>query len=161
MRENNHRRPERVDNRNSRPIQRNVTSRSSHNLLPSSRVLETYEQIAPGSVNKLIEMTKKEQEHRHTWQDKYLKFHNFSYKLGLIFGFIYNIALLYLITNLIKEGNQSLALKLFAINACLIAFAIIITGIERRITTRKPPRRVSNNHNKDRQTTPKTSPKTA
>ncbi len=140
MREN-----KRLDNRNGRP----ANQRTSHNLLPSSRVLESYEDIAPGSVNKLIEMTKKEQEHRHAWQDKYLRFHNISYKSGLIFGFIYNIALLVLISNLIKVGNQSLALKLFIVNASLIAFAVIVTAIERRITTRKPPRRTYNNSNRE------------
>ena len=126
MRENNRsqdnrsqdRRP---DNRNNRSghnprNQGSQNSRNASNILPSSRVLESYEDIAPGSVNKLIDMAKKEQEHRHAWQDKYLRFHSFSYKTGLIFGFIYNVALLYLIYDLIKEGNQSLALKLFIIN---------------------------------------------
>jgi uncharacterized membrane protein len=166
MRENNNRRP---DNRNGRTSNQRESnqrdgnqgsgqrsgqsgpSRSSHNLLPSPKVLESYEDIAPGSVSKLIEMTKKEQEHRHAWQDKYLKFHNFSYKIGLIFGFIYNIALLVLISNLIKEGNQDLALKLFAINAGLLIFAIVVTAIERRIVTRKPPRRTHHNSNSQRQ----------
>jgi uncharacterized membrane protein len=153
MRENN-RRP---DSRNSRPTNQTsgTQSRSSHNLLPSPKVLETYEDIAPGSVSKLIEMTKKEQEHRHAWQDKYLKFHNFSYKSGLIFGFIYNIALLFLISTLIKEGNESLALKLFTVNASLIAFAVIVTMIERRIVTRKPPRRTHNNSNSQRSSNPR------
>ncbi len=162
MRENN-RRP---DNRDSRPTNQRggqrgaAPSRSSHNLLPSPKVLESYEDIAPGSVSKLIEMTKKEQEHRHAWQDKYLKFHSFSYKFGLLFGFIYNIALLFLVANLIKEGNKELAVKLFAINAGLIIFAIIVTAIERRVVTRKPPRRTHNNSNNQRQSAVKPAPRT-
>lgn len=167
MRENNNRRP---DNRNARPNNqregqreghRPNQGRSSHNLLPSPRVLETYEDIAPGSVNKLIEMTKKEQEHRHAWQDKYLRFHNFSYKTGLIFGFIYNMALLALIVDLIKAGNQALALKLFVINTGLLAFAVVVTAIERKVTTRKPPRRTHNNSNRDRQPSSKPTAKTS
>jgi len=157
MRENN-RRPDNRNNHstNQRGGQRgSVPSRSSHNLLPSPKVLESYEDIAPGSVSKLIEMTKKEQEHRHAWQDKYLKFHSFSYKFGLCFGFVYNIALLFLVSNLIKEGNKDLAVKLFAINAGLIIFAVIVTAIERRVVTRKPPRRTHNNSNSQRQSVSK------
>ena len=135
MKENNNRniRSNIRSNNNSR----NIQSKSYHNLLPSPKVLEDYEDIAPGSTNKLLEMAKKEQEHRHSWQDKYLKFHSFSYKIGLLFGFIYNVGLLVLIFNLIKQGNHSLALKLFIINTAMIIFAIIVTSIERKITTRK------------------------
>ncbi|MFT6331986.1 MAG: putative membrane protein [Lentimonas sp.] len=127
------------NNQNRRP--NNQRPRPTHNILPPPRVLEDYEIAAPGSVSKLMELAKKEQEHRHSWQDRYLKFHNFSYRTGIFFGFIYNAALLYLIFDLIKQGSQDLAIKLFAINAALIAFAIIATKIERRMTTRKPPRR--------------------
>jgi uncharacterized membrane protein len=149
MRDNNRRQ----DNRNNRSNNQKggLQGKNPNNLLPSPKILESYENISAGSVNKLIEMTKKEQEHRHAWQEKYLKFHNFSYKLGLVFGFIYNIALLVLISNLIKDGNQSLALKLFTINAGLLVFAIVVTTIERRIVTRKPPRRMQNSSKKERQ----------
>ena len=132
---NNNRRPN-----NQRPNNQRQ-QRSGYNVLPPARVLEDYEIAAPGSVSKLLELAQKEQEHRHSWQDRYLKFHNFSYKAGVFFGFIYNMALLWLIYDLIQQGSTALALKLFAINAALIAFAIVATKIERKITTRKPPRR--------------------
>ena len=139
MKENNKNiRPNTYSNNNAR----NIQSKSPHNILPAPKILEEYEYLAPGSTNKLLEMAKKEQEHRHSWQDRYLKFHSFSYKIGLLFGFIYNVGLLFLIYNLIKQGDQSLALKLFVVNALLIVFAIIVTAIERKITTRKPPRRI-------------------
>lgn len=165
MRENNNNNNRRPENRNIRPGQstnqrsQSSQSRSYHNLLPSPRVLESYEDIAPGSVNKLLELAKKEQDHRHSWQDKYLKFHNFSYKTGLVFGFVYNVALLFLIFNLVKQGDKSLALKLFVINTFLIIFAIIVTAVERKITTRKPPRRMNHN-NKDLTNSSKPNPKT-
>ncbi len=164
MKENNNRRPV---SRNSRPNHSNGNNnrgRTSQNILPPARVLESYEEIAPGSVSKLMELTKREQDYRHSWQDKYLKLYNFNYKAGLLFGFIYNVALLAVIYILINDHKESLALKLFVVNAALIAFAIIVTAVERRITTRKPPRRIypnqnhnhNPNHNKDRQ-----SPRTA
>ena len=157
MKENNNRRPA-SRNSSSRPNHSNNNrNRAPQNILPPSRVLESYEEIAPGSVAKLMELTKREQEHRHSWQDKYLKLYNFNYKAGLLFGFVYNVALLAVIYNLINQDKQSLALKLFVVNAALIAFAIIVTAVERKITTRKPPRRIHSNqnhnpnHNKDRQ----------
>jgi uncharacterized membrane protein len=137
----------------------NNNQRNHHNLLPSPRILEDYENIAIGSTNKLLEMAKKEQEHRHSWQDRYLKFHSFSYKIGLLFGFIYNVGLLALIYDLIKQDNQSLALKLFVCNTVLIAFAIVVTYIERKVTSRKPPRRIY--PNKDRHSSPKTNQTTS
>jgi len=153
MKENN-RKP---DNRNIRSNnQRTIPNRSHHNLLPSPKILEEYENMAPGSVNKLLEMAKKEQDHRHSWQDRYLKLYNINYKIGLLFGFIYNVGLLFIIFNLVKQGNQPLALRLFVINALLITFAIIATNIERKIITRKPPRRIY--PNKDHQPFSKTNP---
>ena len=140
MRENNNRRPvSRNNNHSSAPRSNNRDN--SHNILPPSRVLESYEDIAPGSVNKLLELAKKEQEHRHSWQDRYLKFHSFSYKTGLVFSFLYSIAFLAMIFALIKSGEKSLALKLFVVYAALVVFAIVVTTVERKITTRKPPRR--------------------
>ncbi|MFT6105797.1 MAG: putative membrane protein [Rickettsiales bacterium] len=146
MKDNN-RRPN-TNNRNSRPNQR--SPRTPYNILPPAAVLEDYEDAAPGSVNKLMDMAEKEQTHRHFWQDKFLKFHGFSYKIGLLCGFIYNFGLLFLVYTLVNEGRESLALKLFVINALLIAFAIVVTKIERRVTTRKPPRRNAPHLNKNR-----------
>ncbi|MFT6220525.1 MAG: putative membrane protein [Rickettsiales bacterium] len=137
-----------TNNRNPRSNQR--PARTPYNILPPVTVLEDYEDVAPGSVNKLLDMAEKEQTHRHFWQDKFLKFHGFSYKLGLFFGFIYNFGLLFLVYSLIKDGREELAITLFVVNALLIAFAIIVTKIERRVTTRKPPRRNPPHNNKDR-----------
>jgi len=152
MRDN--RRPANYNNRDnskdSRGKDNRRPGRNQYNMLPSSKVLESYEAIAPGSVNKLIEMAKKEQDHRHSWQDKYLKFHNLSYRFGQFFGIIYNFALLFLVIHLIKVEEKSLAIKLFSINAALIIFAILVTFVERKLITRKPPRRV-NHYNQNNQ----------
>ncbi|MFT5703190.1 MAG: putative membrane protein [Rickettsiales bacterium] len=149
--------------RQTRPNSNQRQTRTPHNILPPAHILENYEEAAPGSVDKLLDMTKKEQDHRHSWQDKFLRFHSFSYKTGLLFGFIYNAGLLFLVYNLINQGKEELALKLFAINALLIAFAIIATAIERKMTTRKPPRRHNlnqkNHPSKDRRPQERTNSK--
>lgn len=130
---------------------------NSYNILPSARVLEEYENTASGSVNKLLEMAKKEQEHRHSWQDRYLKSHNIIYSLGQVFGFFYNVLLLYIIFKLIRSGDTTSAIKIFLINTLLIIAAIIITFTERKLTTRKPPRRGGNQGEGNRNQQPRRS----
>ncbi len=141
----------RDNNRDNRGKDQRRSGRNPYNMLPSSKVLESYETISPGSVNKLMEMAKKEQEHRHSWQDRYLKFHNLSYRFGQFFGIIYNFALLFLVIHLIKIEEKSLAIKLFSVNAGLIILAILVTFVERKLITRKPPRRTHYNQQRREQ----------
>lgn len=151
MRDNRDNRDNRRDNKdrdrnrsnNRRPFNSNP-NQNAQNILPPSRVLESYEAIAPGSVNKLFDMAKKEQEHRHSWQNKYLKSHNFSYRTGQVFGLVYNLALLALIYVLVGNGQQDLALKLFVANIALIVLILVVTSVERKVSARKPPRRGTN-----------------
>lgn len=60
-----------------------------------------------------------------------------TFRLGQFFGFLYNTALLAFIYDLIKEGNQDLAIKLFTINATLIGFVFLVTTIERKFFRKK------------------------
>ncbi len=106
------------------------------NFHPSERSREN-----PSNIS---ELTEKEQEHRHQWQDKYLKSYSSSFRMGQVFGLIYNIALLFVIYNLIKEGEKDLAIKIFTLNIAIIAFAILVTSIERKILSRKPMRKGKN-----------------
>lgn len=119
-------------------------NRSRHNkrenvkdILPSSRILEKFEDAVPHSVERLIEMAKKEQEYRHTWQTNYSSTYNLSYRIGQIAGLIYNVILLLIVYNLISSGEKELAIKIFTINASLMAFAVIITVFERRVFAKR------------------------
>jgi hypothetical protein len=96
------------------------------------------------------ELTKKEQDYRHQWQDKYLKSNIFSFRMGQLFGFIYNVALLALVYDLIQNEEKELALNIFAINAGVIAFALLVTAIERKVLSRKPARRNGRNDKRPR-----------
>jgi uncharacterized membrane protein len=131
---NNHKR----DNKkfNNRPQHGNP-----YNILPPTNILEEYEDLAPGSVNKLVEMAKKEQEHRHEWQENHLMVHGKIHKWGQIFAFTYNVILLFVVLYIANTGNTELAVKLFTINAVLMGFALLVTFVERRIMNRRPPRR--------------------
>jgi hypothetical protein len=90
------------------------------------------------------DLLRKEQDYRHQWQDKYLRSNTLSFRLGQIFGLIYNLALLYLVYDLIQDGEKNLALKIFLSNIAIIAFALLVTSVERKIISRKPPRRMRN-----------------
>lgn len=114
---------------------------SPHNILPSPRILQEYEKLHPGATQKLFEMAKEEQNHRHQWQSRYLTYHNASYRFGQFFAIIYNILILSLVTRLFIIGQNEMAVRIFSVNALLITIAILITYIERRVVTRRPPRR--------------------
>lgn len=100
------------------------------------------------------DLIKKEQEYRHQWQDKFLRTHNLTFRMGQFFGLIYNSAVLYLVYDLIKSGDKKLALQIFLANLAIIAFSLLVTAIERRVISRKPPRRGANkrhnNNNRNR-----------
>lgn len=124
---------------------KNRNSKEEINI-PSSQILEKFEDAVPHSVEKLVEMAQNEQKHRHNWQDRYLSSHNFSYRSGQIFGIIYNLAILYLVYLFYKDGDVSSAIKLFSINAAVVIFAIFFTTFERRIFTRRPEKKFKNNN---------------
>lgn len=64
-------------------------------VLPPPEVFERYEKVLPGSSAGLIDLVKKEQDHRHKLQKGYL----ISYRLGQLGSFIFNI---YFITVIVK-----------------------------------------------------------
>jgi uncharacterized membrane protein len=106
----------RTNNRNKRfnndRNQRDYGFRSeprAHNILPSPGILESYEEIAPGSVNKILEMAKLEQEHRHIWENKYLKSMAYTTRVGQLLGFALAIILIYSSMALSLEKNDLLA----------------------------------------------------
>jgi len=97
--------------------------------------------------NALIELTKKEQEHRHKLQENQQKANNSSYFFGMIFGLFYNLSLLYFIYDLVEKGYRSLALKLFIINAGIIILSFGLLSFSRKSTFRKT-NHVRHNNNK-------------
>jgi hypothetical protein len=96
------------------------------------------------------DLIKKEQDYRHQWQDKYLKSNTFNFRLGQVCGLIYNLALLWLVYDLVQDGEKNLAIKIFFGNIAILAFALLVTSIERRVLSRKPPRRGHDSRFKNR-----------
>ncbi len=132
------------NNRNKRSPRRDNSRRndSIQDVMPSSEILEQFEDAVPTSVADLIKMAEKEQKHRHNWQDNYLKSHSFTTRLGQVCGLIYNLFLLSFISKVYSEGDKEFALKIFLGNVVLMAFVALITTFERRVFSRRPKSRI-------------------
>lgn len=85
----------------------------------------------------LIELTQKEQDHRHQLQEKQQKANNASYIFGMVFGFLYNIALLYFTYYLVETGQKSFALKVILINAIVILGSFGLLSFSRKLSFNK------------------------
>ncbi len=64
-----------------------------------------------------------------------------SFRLGQIFSFGYNLAVIYLVYTLIQQGEKDLALKIFFGNLMLIAFALILTFFSNKAFAERSSRR--------------------
>ena len=90
-------------------------------LLPPPELLERYELIQKGLSKEFLDLVKKEQEHRHRMQNKYL----FHFRIGQIFGASFLLYVIYGIFNLIKEGKLIPAYCTLGIFAIIILFILI------------------------------------
>ena len=95
--------------------------------------------------NALIELTKNEQEHRHALQEKQQKANNVSYFFGMICGTLYHIFLLIILYKIFSAGDRNLVVKIFAINAILIATCFALLSFSRKLSFRKNFNRNSDN----------------
>jgi uncharacterized membrane protein len=93
------------------------------------------------------DLIEKEQDYRHKWQDKFLKSHTANLRFGQSLGFLYNITLLYVVYSLISSGEKKLAVIIFALNAFIISFGLLVTTIERKVIHKKPMRKGRDDRN--------------
>jgi uncharacterized membrane protein len=109
-----------------------------HNILPSPGILESYEEIAPGSVNKILDMAKSEQDHRHAWENKYLKSMAYTTRVGQLLGFALAIILIYAALALHNDDNFMLAAVIvFSGFAFLMIAALTSANSKRHINRPK------------------------
>jgi uncharacterized membrane protein len=98
-------------------------------LLPSAVVLQEFEYALEGGAERVFEMAKSEQLHRHEKEMQQLKSQIKSQRFGLLFGVIIALFSLYLMKILADSGDQSTAVLVV-----LVVFAaIIISGLLGRI----------------------------
>jgi uncharacterized membrane protein len=82
-----------------------------YNVLPSPGILESYEELAPGSVNKIIEMASLEQEHRQRWENNYLRSMLYFTKVGQLLGFM--LAVIITFAGLVLGTDQNYFFGIF------------------------------------------------
>ena len=99
----------------------NASKRSSYGVLPAPGILESYEEIAPGSVQKIIAMAASEQEHRHKWENNYLKVMAYNNRVGQLLAFILAIIVIYTSIAFVISHNV-----LFACVLLVVGFAFLI-----------------------------------
>jgi len=98
----------------------NIIQEKKELLLPPPELLERYESISKGLSKDLVDIVKKEQLHRHKLQDKYLM----HFRYGQIFGSLFLIYIVYMIFDLAKSGNITIAYFMLAVFGLLIVLIL-------------------------------------
>lgn len=81
----------------------------NYGILPPPGILESYEEISPGAVSSILEMAHLEQEHRHKWENNYLKAMAYTVRVGILLEFTLAIIILFVCIMLAGDGKTYLA----------------------------------------------------
>ena len=100
-------------------------------ILPPPEILVKYEELGIGE--DLIDLIKKEQQHRHLLQKKYAR----AYFCGQMFSFILSMTFIYELFKLVRMEYIKEAYILFALFAILIIVITIILRSEKRSIQRR------------------------
>ena len=95
-------------------------SRENPSILPSPAILESYEEVSPGIVDKLVEMVEKEQRYRQRLEDRRIGAARFSFAFGQFLSFVFGIATLAATLMLVNDGRSYMAAVV-----CVSAFAFL------------------------------------
>ena len=98
----------------------NINQEKKESLLPPPELLERYEQISKGLSKNLVDLVKKEQDHRHKLQNKYL----LHFRIGQFFGIIILSYIVYSIFDLFKNEKTIPAYILTTVFVALILFIL-------------------------------------
>lgn len=85
-------------------------SRANPSILPSPAILESYEEISPGMVDKLVEMVEKEQKHRHRLEERKLRANKSIFIVGQFLSLLLAIAVLVATLMLVNNNNPYIAI---------------------------------------------------
>jgi len=110
-----------------------------NNILPPSYILEEYEQIAPGSAEKIIDMVDIEQDHRHKFENRSLSSYIINYRIGQILFSFNLIIIFYAAFYAYQEINDKILAYLIIIFGYLIqVIALISNKSRKRFAERNP-----------------------
>jgi uncharacterized membrane protein len=141
----NHRNHKKFKNTNiKRDISKSAPNKSgSYGVLPAPGILESYEEIAPGSVQKIIAMATSEQEHRHKWENNYLKVTAYNNRVGQLLAFILAIIIIYASVAFVMSHHTLFACALLVVGF-LFLIALTLGSCSRKVM-RNP--KINSDHN--------------
>lgn len=119
----------RPNNRNNRRFKRGGKPNHGNDsakdtlIIPSPGILESYEEIAPGSAGKIVDMAKLEQEHRHKWENNYLKAMAYTARVGQLLSFALAIIIVYTCLIFAKDESYGLAIVVAIMGFAFLAAA--------------------------------------
>lgn len=102
----------------SNPLQSdaNVVRKKYQHILPPIEMLEHYEELNPGTLDKLLEMAKKEQNHRHSIDLITIEKYNKATKLGRMFSLVF-VALISVTSLMLVAAGSVFVAAIFAFSA--------------------------------------------
>ena len=105
--------------------------------LPEASILAEYENMQPGTIARMMEMTSKEQEHRHTIEVIQLKMQKTALRMGRVFAIFSVMAICYTSLTLAANHMQDEAMIFAAIGFLAIAVSAL-AGRSRTPAYKKP-----------------------
>ena len=100
--------------------------RKSPEGLPSPEILEAYDTVLAGSATRIIEMFEREQQHRHQWEHRALRIHQFSTVLGQLLGFLIAGAIFGSATLIGISGNSTAAAMIWVFGMAIVTMAAVV-----------------------------------
>lgn len=102
----------------SNPVQSdvNVLRKKYQHILPPIEMLEHYEELNPGTLDKLLDMAQKEQNHRHSIDLITIEKYNKATNLGRIFSLIF-VALISITSLMLAAVGSIFVAAIFAFSA--------------------------------------------
>lgn len=101
-------------------------SRRNPEGLPSPETLEAYDTVMQGSAERIIGMFEREQIHRHAWEHRALKVHQFSTILGQFLGFFIAMAIFVSASIIGLAGNASIAAFIWVFGMAIVTMAALV-----------------------------------
>jgi uncharacterized membrane protein len=89
-------------------------------------MLRAYDSVLAGSAGRIIEMFEREQQHRHQWELRALKIHQFSTVLGQLLGFLIAVAIFVSATIIGVQGNQTIAAFIWVFGMAIVTMAALV-----------------------------------
>lgn len=101
---------------NSRQSDANIIRKKYQHVLPPIEIIEHYEELNPGTLEKLLDMAKREQNHRHSMDLMAMEKHDKATQLGRVFALVF-VAFISITSLALVIAGSLLIAAIFAFSA--------------------------------------------